>query len=69
MKNFITLLLTLSLLLVSFGGCKTTNPEKTYKVESEPGQFSRIRPRDPDSESMGMSSTSRSIERNLGVGE
>ena len=73
----ITTVLT-SLLTGAISGCQSLSSPKSgdigaqdesgsYEMGSEEGAFSKIRPRDPDSEAMGLSSKSREIERNLGI--
>ena len=66
------IVVSMSVLLLLFAGpisgCKSNGAKSTYQMDSSGDQFSKVRPRDPDSESTGLSSRSREIERHLGVG-
>ena len=54
-----------------FSGCKSLSSNTAgddSKKNSEEGLFSKLRQSDADSEYSGLSSKSREIEKNLGVG-
>lgn len=54
-----------------FSGCKSfsqKSAEDDPKEKAEGGMFSKMRQSDSDSEYSGLSSKSREIEKNLGVG-
>ena len=54
-----------------FSGCKTYSSKSAKddpKEKADAGTFSKMRQSDSDSEYSGLSSKSREIEKNLGVG-
>ena len=53
-----------------FSGCKTfsKSAKDDPKEKADGGMFSKMRQSDSDSEYSGLSSKSREIEKNLGVG-
>lgn len=54
-----------------FSGCKTistNSAEDDPKAKADGGMFSKLRQNDSDSDYSGLSSKSREIEKNLGVG-
>ncbi len=72
MKRFYLVLIILCLAVGLQTGCKTVttaadSDTDAYQMDRSDNSFSKIRPRDPDSESMGLSSKSRDIEKNLGI--
>jgi hypothetical protein len=55
-----------------FSGCKTFSSKSTTdesKTKADEGMFSKMRQSDSDSDYSGLSSKSREIEKNLGVGK
>ncbi len=62
---------TFALTASLFSGCKsfsTKSAENDPKEKADGGMFSKLRQSDGDSEYSGLSSKSRDIEKNLGVG-
>lgn len=54
-----------------FSGCKTFSTKSVKddpKEKADSGLFSKLRQSDEDSDHVGLSSKSREIEKNLGVG-